>query len=706
MPAEQGRDQASHHSETDVPQSRPGADRGPFEARLRPSQSLAESELLSTLQLAHELRSPLASIQSALEMVLQGYARNDPELHDEMLTLARDRAVMMLGQVNDFLRLGAVQHSEVERKVRPVQLLDVLMRLVPEKEVRARWLAVEFHVEVPDSLPMVNATPEDMEHLISNLINNAIKYNKPGGSVTVSLRQEGDRVVGSVEDTGIGIAAEDIPRIFEEFYRAETAKDMDAHGTGLGLSIVKRIVDLYGGQLDVESKVDKGSKFSFAFARARPSVEKERVPEPLPEMLTEAPRISERPSRAGVRTFRHLRDQVVSVGLCGQCGGCVSFCSAGTLNALEMDDSAGSGQALPRYADRKKCLACGICYMICPVTSELDAEMREMFGWRAPIGNYRAVRSARALDDEIRAVATDGGVVTALLLHMLERRLIDGAIVSQRGTAFSRRPIIATTRAEILSAAGSCFGGSAHLGKLSDQYTTHSSTLSAVKALESQTLQRVAMVGTPCQIRSIRKMQCLGVVPAHIILYTIGLFCMESFAFDAAGRRTLEEKVQARAGHPVRFEEIHKLNVKEGLIVWLSDDPTPGRRGAGGGLRRVPVPFDELDEVARPACLACVDFGNDYADLSAGGLGSPDGYTTILVRTPKGSRVYGEALRHGYIEELLYQDRTEARGKQADIVAQVVAFAQHKRERGIARRRELGILKSGGMEDATPAPDR
>ena len=137
-------------------------------------KQIPKTELLSMLQLAHELRSPLASIQSALDMLLQGYAQSDRNLHDEMLSLARERAVSMLNQVNDFLRIGAVHHSEIERRVGPVQLLDVLRRLVPEKRVRARWRAVHFEVDVPDSLPTVYGTFEAMEHLLSNLINNAI----------------------------------------------------------------------------------------------------------------------------------------------------------------------------------------------------------------------------------------------------------------------------------------------------------------------------------------------------------------------------------------------------------------------------------------------------------------------------------------------------------------------------------------------------
>jgi coenzyme F420 hydrogenase subunit beta len=368
-----------------------------------------------------------------------------------------------------------------------------------------------------------------------------------------------------------------------------------------------------------------------------------------------------------IKTFRALQEEVISRGLCGKCGGCVSFCSAGKLNALEMGEDD-----LPRYADEDRCLVCGICYMICPVTAELNAEMRNKFGWQPPMGIYRAISSARATDEAIRQVATDGGVVTSLLLYMLERHLIDGAIVSQKTTAFSRKPLVATTREELIIAAGSHFGGSSHLEALGDQYTTYSPTISAVKGLEAQHLHRVAMVGAPCQIRSVKKMQSLGILPAHIISYTIGLFCMENFLFDAAGRQKLEDKLHIDLAH------VRKLNIKEDVIFALDDGTT------------VHVPFEEIDEMARPACLACTDFANDYADLSAGGLGSPAGYTTILIRTDKGNRIYGEALRQGYIEERRPRDPSELRSKEQERIAQVMAFADRKRVRGEARLREVG----------------
>jgi two-component system phosphate regulon sensor histidine kinase PhoR len=223
-----------------------------------------KAELLPMMQLAHELRSPLATVQSSLEMVLQGYADSDSGLHDEMLVIAQNRAIAMLERVNDFLRLGAVRYAEIERKPHPVELTEILRRLAPQMNVRAKWVAVNLHVHIPDVLPKIVATSEDIEHMLSNLVNNAIKYTDPGGHVTVSLREQEGNVIGVVEDTGIGIPADEVPLIFHEFYRGSNARDR-TQGTGLGLSIVRRVVDLYGGRIQVASDLGKGSIFTFSF---------------------------------------------------------------------------------------------------------------------------------------------------------------------------------------------------------------------------------------------------------------------------------------------------------------------------------------------------------------------------------------------------------------------------------------------------------
>jgi two-component system phosphate regulon sensor histidine kinase PhoR len=231
-------------------------------------QAIPKVDGLTMLQLAHEQRSPLAAIQNALDMLLDGYAAHDPGLQNEMLGLARDRASTTLARINNLLRLGSVQHAQLGEKTQRVQLLDVLRALTPEKRIQARWKAVELHIAVPDSLPAVTGTYEGMEHLLSNLVDNAIKYTRPGGKVTITLKEQDGEVVGSVKDTGVGISPEDLPRIFDEFYRAENAKSM-AQGTGLGLSIVKQVVDRNGGRLDVESKLGVGSEFTFTFPVAR-----------------------------------------------------------------------------------------------------------------------------------------------------------------------------------------------------------------------------------------------------------------------------------------------------------------------------------------------------------------------------------------------------------------------------------------------------
>ena len=219
------------------------------------------------LQLAHELRSPLSAAQSALDMLLQGYATTSLELQNEMLILARDRVETMLTRINDFLRLGAVRREEGDSALQRVRLTQILSRLAPEMRVRARWKAVEIEFDVPESVPPVRGTVDDMEYLLSNLISNAVKYTNPGGVISVSLQERAEGVIGAVSDTGIGIPPEDLPHIFDEFYRAQQAKDMDSHGSGLGLSIVKRVVERYGGQLTVESELGEGSTFAFVFPK-------------------------------------------------------------------------------------------------------------------------------------------------------------------------------------------------------------------------------------------------------------------------------------------------------------------------------------------------------------------------------------------------------------------------------------------------------
>jgi len=367
-----------------------------------------------------------------------------------------------------------------------------------------------------------------------------------------------------------------------------------------------------------------------------------------------------------IKTFKDLTKEVVERGICGKCGGCVSFCSAGELNALEMGEND-----LPRYINEDNCQKCGICYLICPQTDTLNVELREKFGWKAPIGDFQRITSAQTTNKEVKEICTDGGVVTSLLLYLLDRNLINGAIVSKKTGRFARKSIIARTPEELVEAAGSTFSGSLHLEELGGKYTTYTPILSTVKSLEKKYLRDIAVVGTPCQINAIRKMQCLGVLPAHLIKYTIGLFCIENFSFDDFARGRLEKKLD------INLEDIVKLNIKDDFIITLTNGVA------------IHVPLEEIHEVARPACFTCHDFSNEYADISVGGLSSPDGYTTTVLRTKVGAAVYDETLRKGYIRERTFEDVEESRLDKARMLAKIVSFARMKRMRAKERLLEL-----------------
>lgn len=361
-------------------------------------------------------------------------------------------------------------------------------------------------------------------------------------------------------------------------------------------------------------------------------------------------------------SFDNLVQEVIEKGLCNRCGGCVSFCSADRIGALEIGEDN-----FPRYADKEKCLECGICYLICPQTSILKEEVREEFGWRPPIGRYQDIFSARTTDEEILKVCTDGGVVTSFLLYMLENNLIDGAVVSKRVGLFSRKPIVATARSELMQAAGSQFSESSHLQEMGAEYTTFVPTIPIIREYAPKSFLRLALVGTPCQIEAIRKMQILKILPADVITFTIGLFCMQSFALDDLMKKKFTKK------HQINLKDIVKLNVKEDFILTKNSGIT------------VHIPMEEIEEIARPACLACEDFANNYADISVGGLGSPDVYTTVLIRTIQGKRIYTEALRQGYLEKKVEKTIGKSKAEKSRLLSLIEAFAERKRKRGEER---------------------
>ena len=354
------------------------------------------------------------------------------------------------------------------------------------------------------------------------------------------------------------------------------------------------------------------------------------------------------------KTFEDLILEVHEKGLCGECGGCVSFCSAGEIKAIEMSESGP-----PKYVNKDKCLKCGICYFVCPQTHVLNEQLNKKFNYDPPIGNQLKVASCHASSEDIRNRATDGGAVTAILSYLLDNKLIDGAIVCKRKGPFNRTSFLATSKEDLIEAAGSHFDYSSQVVGL-EKYNTFIPANIALKKVMSPDLLNIAVVGTPCQINSIRKMQELSILPAHIVKYTFGLFCYLNFSFNDEDRKKLEEKFN------FSFEEVDSMNVREELILYFKNGNT------------LKIPFSDLHEIGRPACYACPDFSNIYADISFGGLGSPEKLTTAIIRTKTGEKVYNNALNKGYIKEPIDVNRPN---NKMEILAKIKEWSNKKIER-------------------------
>ncbi len=213
-----------------------------------------------TSMVAHELRAPIAALQSFLLSILKGYV--PPEQQEEILERAVARAQELLDLVNDLLNLAAAREEIAPEMSKDLSLAEILEKLVPPFQSQAVDEGLKLEVNIRHS-PSLEAVPEQMEQLWTNLISNAIKYTPEGGEVVITLDEDKGWAIGTVEDSGIGISPEHQAQVFEEFFRTPQAKDHNHLGTGLGLSLAKRIVEGHGGSIELESELGMGSRFRF-----------------------------------------------------------------------------------------------------------------------------------------------------------------------------------------------------------------------------------------------------------------------------------------------------------------------------------------------------------------------------------------------------------------------------------------------------------
>jgi len=210
---------------------------------------------------AHELRAPLAAIEGYLDMLLEGVGLEDRKKAQKILDRSRERTRGLLVLIDDLLAISRMQPGRTVKDKEKLQVSNLLREVGELFKGKALERLIMIEIDFPEDLPQIVANREDLTRVFTNLLDNAIKYNRVGGRIRVCARSEEGFLCIEIEDTGIGISKKDGEHIFEEFYRAKNKETRSITGTGLGLSIARKIIEAHKGHIDMESKVRQGSTF-------------------------------------------------------------------------------------------------------------------------------------------------------------------------------------------------------------------------------------------------------------------------------------------------------------------------------------------------------------------------------------------------------------------------------------------------------------
>ncbi len=304
-------------------------------------------------------------------------------------------------------------------------------------------------------------------------------------------------------------------------------------------------------------------------------------------------------------SFGKLRKDIIKPGICTLCGACSATCES---IAIKNDQ--------PTLVD--KCTACGVCYNQCPRTITTEEGL---------IGKLRNAYSARSAMPDIKG--QDGGVVTSMLAYALEEGLIDCAIVTKKSEEEPWKPVpmIARTYEDLLESSGSMY--------------SHSMTMSALMSAIKQGLRSIAFVGPSCNIDAVTKMQkspygFLNLFMRANIL-KMGLFCMDTFYYEG-----IKDFVESKN---IRLEDIESMKIRKGQFEFHTPEELKV------------YPLHELDMHRSSSCKFCTDMASENADISFGGVGTPQGWTTVIARSGLGYELYNEAVDNGYIDSHLLEEK-------------------------------------------------
>src|SRR5262245_35543628 len=242
--------------------------------------NVAKSRFLATM--SHELRTPLNVIIGFSEMLpKEDTIVIDASRRQDYAKLINESGHHLLSVVNGILDMSKIETGDfpiTPEPFEPTEVIDHCCELLAHK---AHEAGIELSVRLPAALPEIVADKRALKQIVLNLLSNSIKFTDRGGRVTVSACAEGAQISLTIEDTGVGISEDDLPRLGEPFFQARTAYDRRHDGTGLGLSIVKGLVALHGGQVEIHSRLGKGThvcvRLPLDCERARPASEQPKI---------------------------------------------------------------------------------------------------------------------------------------------------------------------------------------------------------------------------------------------------------------------------------------------------------------------------------------------------------------------------------------------------------------------------------------------
>ncbi len=211
---------------------------------------------------SHELRTPLTSIRGFVEAILDGTI-SDPEAQRHYLEVIHRETVRLSRLIRELLDLAQMEARKTVWELHPIEVSELINRVLFKLQPQLEQHRISVKVRIPSALPLMLANEDRMEQVLTNLIENAVRYSPPGKEVNITASSQDGVIQVTVADEGPGIPEEDLPHIWERFHRVEKSRSRSLGGTGLGLAIVKQIVEAHGGRVGVESTPNQGSAFSF-----------------------------------------------------------------------------------------------------------------------------------------------------------------------------------------------------------------------------------------------------------------------------------------------------------------------------------------------------------------------------------------------------------------------------------------------------------